>query len=154
MALAPRRTYDLFDSLFSRPLWGRDWDLPLTNPTALTTQVGAGSGSGSGLTLTENEDGYTLTAALPGFSANDVRVSERDGVVRVTAVSMSEEDGFTTSKSVSYSRTVPHDADLETVAATFHDGSLHVTFDRLPEAAEEPVESAVPEPVSVPVTRE
>ncbi|WP_277541244.1 Hsp20/alpha crystallin family protein [Haloarcula laminariae] len=88
--------------------------------------------------MTEDEDSYTITADVPGFTADDVEVSVID---RTLAIEAERSEGRVTNdayylrqershQSLSRHITLPVDADTENISASMGEGVLTITIDR------------------------
>jgi HSP20 family protein len=91
------------------------------------------------LELTETDDGYRLTAELPGMDEKDVELSLHDGVLTLRGEKRSQNDdrrrGYSERYYGAFSRSVAvGDVDEEKVDATFDKGVLTVTLPRSAEA--------------------
>ena len=89
--------------------------------------------------FSENENGYTLTAEIPGVNKENVRISTEDGMMTIQGEkSMSsetnEENYHRMERSYgSFSRTMalPKDADENNMQAEMKDGVLTLTMPRM-----------------------
>lgn len=91
------------------------------------------------LELTETDDGYRLTAELPGLDERDVELSLRDGVLTIRGEKRSEHDdrrrGYSERCYGAFSRSLAvGDVDEDRVKATFDKGVLTVELPRSPAA--------------------
>jgi HSP20 family protein len=92
--------------------------------------------------IAEHDDGYVVTAEIPGATREDVTVEAHDGVLTLRGEKRSEREGKKEQSrwversygSFSRSFTLPANADTEKVAASFKDGVLTV---EIPKAAEQ-----------------
>jgi len=88
--------------------------------------------------FTRSDNGYTLTAELPGLSEKDVEISVADGVLSLSGEKKEEqerkEEGCLVSErrygSFRRSMSLPEDVDASNIAARFKDGVLTVTLPR------------------------
>jgi len=91
--------------------------------------------------VAEHDDGYVVTAEIPGASKDDVTVEARDGVLTLRGEKRSEREGKKEHSrwversygSFSRSFTLPSNADTGRVHASFQDGVLTV---EIPKAEE------------------
>jgi len=89
--------------------------------------------------LAETDEGYRLTAELPGMDEKDVELSLRDGVLTIRGEKRSEHDdrqrGYSERYYGSFSRSIAvGDVDEQRVNATFDKGVLTVMLPRSAEA--------------------
>ena len=88
--------------------------------------------------MRETEDGYQLTAEVPGVDAKDVDVSVVDGMIRIAGEKKDEREekdrDFTFSERSygSFERYIalPSDADLDSIKANSKNGVLKITLTR------------------------
>lgn len=90
--------------------WGGIWDY---EPFRSLWQSGW---SIAGLEVTRREDGYDIELPVPGFRAEDIEITYRDGMVTVS--------GRNTRRSMRRSFTLPEDIDEERIAADMDNGIL------------------------------
>ena len=91
--------------------------------------------------VAEHDDGYVVTAEIPGASKEDVTVEAHDGVLTLRGEKRSEREGKKEQSrwversygSFSRSFTLPSNADTTRVNATFQDGVLTI---EIPKAEE------------------
>jgi HSP20 family protein len=99
---------------------------------------------GAALRTERTDDAFVVTADLPGFAAEDIDLLLEDDVLVLRAAAGTDEttdDGVrATRRSVSERLRVPADVDADAAEATFRNGVLQVTFDRLEDSAEIDVE--------------
>lgn len=95
-------------------------------------------------------DAWTLSAPLPGRSADDVTITIEEGVLQIASASVEQkdaDDGFSTvhaersARPVRLRWTLPKEADLDSIQAALTDGWLRVQVSR----------QARPEPRTIPV---
>ena len=92
--------------------------------------------------VTEADDSYVITVEIPGVRKQDLTLECREGVLTVRGEKKSsreeeKERGRLLERSYgafSRSLSLPADADLDKVAASFHDGVLRVEIRKVPEA--------------------
>lgn len=89
--------------------------------------------------ISETDDGYRLTAELPGIDEKDVELSMQDGVLTLRGEKRAETTGPGRSFSERYygafERRIPlGDVDEDKVKASFDKGVLTVTLPRSPQA--------------------
>lgn len=89
--------------------------------------------------LTETEDGYQLTAELPGMDEKDIELSLHDGVLTLQGEKRSGQDdrrrGYSERYYGTFSRSIAvGDVDEENVTAAFDNGLLTVKLPRSAEA--------------------
>jgi HSP20 family protein len=89
--------------------------------------------------IAETDDGYTLTAELPGMDEKDIEVSLQDGVLTLRGEKRSEHDdrrrGYSERYYGSFSRSIAvGDVAEDKVTATFDKGVLKVALPRSAEA--------------------
>jgi HSP20 family protein len=119
----------LFDDAF------RDFGLP----SAFTG--GRGMAGWPQIEVSETDDGYRLTAELPGMDEKDVDLSLQDGVLILRGEKRSEQGdegrGYSERYYGAFERRIPvGDIDEGKVDATFNKGVLTVTLPRSPQAQE------------------
>jgi len=76
--------------------------------------------------VTRTDKGYEVEVPVPGFSAAQVEVTFKDGIISINAKG--------DRRSFSRSFTVPEDIDPEAIGAKVVDGMLSLTLNRIPEA--------------------
>lgn len=76
--------------------------------------------------LTRTETGYEVEIPVPGYSASQIEVTFKDGLLNVTG--RNERRHFTRSFSI------PDDIDSDQIQGKVTDGMLHLTLNRRPEA--------------------
>ena len=87
-----------------------------------------------GVDVIHKEDGYTVEASLPGFSAEEIEVTVDDGVLRIRAAKSSDDTQDPGNYVVRERRAgkfyrairIPGGVDIETAAASYKDGVLRV----------------------------
>jgi HSP20 family protein len=100
---------------------------------------GAAAQSWPHLELTETEDGYKLTAELPGMDEKDIELSLQDGTLTLRGEKKTEHEdgrrGYSERHYGAFSRTISiGDVDEDRVHAAFDKGVLTVTLPRSTEA--------------------
>jgi len=100
----------------------------------------------------ENEDGYVVSADVPGLSREDVKVTLKDGVLTIEGGKQHESDEkadngahWTERHSGKFSRSfrVPDDVDADKVSAACKDGVLNVTLPKAEVAKPKEIEVKV-----------
>ena len=98
--------------------------------------------------VSENDEGYTITAELPGVSEKDVEVKAHDGVLTIKAAPQTRvPEGYVAKRQeagdweFSHSFTLPRQVDADRIDAQLANGILHVTLNK--SAAAKPRQIAV-----------
>lgn len=76
--------------------------------------------------VTRTETGYKVEVPVPGFKAEQIEVTFKDGVLSV--------NGKNERRTFARSFTVPEDVDVDNIDAQVNDGMLVLTLNRRPEA--------------------
>lgn len=76
--------------------------------------------------VTRTESGYLVEVPVPGYSATQIDVTFKDGILSV--------GGKTDRRSFTRSFTVPEDVNSDAIEAHVRDGMLTITLQRHPEA--------------------
>jgi HSP20 family protein len=76
--------------------------------------------------VTRTEAGYQVEVPVPGYKADHIEVTFKDGILSVT--------GKNDRRSFARSFTIPEDIDADNIAAEVDDGMLVLTLNRRPEA--------------------
>lgn len=100
----------------------------------------------------EDGDNYVFVLNVPnGTTSADINV-EYDDETNMVTVEVSRKSGNFSSK-MSFSETLPYDADIDTMKATVVNGVFTIVVDKLPEAEPETVDEANVDPITVEVKR-
>lgn len=100
----------------------------------------------------EDGDNYVFVLNVPnGTTSADINV-EYDDETNMVTVEVSRKSGNFSSK-MSFSETLPCDADIDTMKATVVNGVFTIVVDKLPEAEPETVDEANVDPITVEVKR-
>ncbi len=75
--------------------------------------------------VTRTQDGYEVEVPVPGYTADQVEVTLKDGVISVT--------GENERRSFARSLIVPGDVDVESIDAKVQNGLLHLCLRRHPQ---------------------
>jgi HSP20 family protein len=132
--------------------WMQDWDNLLgdffgqrsgwlTRPNATIARLSDHPRFNPAIDIRESDDGYTVTAELPGIDPQDVDITVQEGSLLVSGEKKFEQE----SKGEGYHRMersygsfrraipLPKGVDLDHVDATFNNGLLTLTIPKLPE---------------------
>lgn len=128
----------------------REMDRMFDSPL-FVVPAGRGATGWPQVDVEETETGLTVSADVPGFKPEEVRVSLDKGVLRIEAAHAEEaevEGGGKTSRRASFSRawTLPFEVDPATVTASLEHGVLTLTLPRA--AAPEPRRIEIKAPTS------
>ena len=114
---------------------------------AFAERVGPGRAIAPAVDITESDEQYTITAEVPGVQRDDLTLEIHEGTLTLRGEKKSERDEETergrrlerSYGAFSRSFTMPSDAELSKVAATFKDGVLRIAVPKKPEAKPEQV---------------
>jgi HSP20 family protein len=132
--------------------WMQDWDNLLgdffgqrggwqTRPNATLSRLSDHPRFNPAIDIRESDNGYTVTAELPGIDPKDVDITVQEGSLLVSGEKKFEQE----SKGEGYHRmersygsfrrsiTLPKGIDVEKIDATFNNGLLTLSIPKLPE---------------------
>lgn len=99
--------------------------------------------------IEENKDGYLISAEMPGMNQNDVNVYVEKHVLHIASLKKAEEEVKEERKYLLKERnttqfersfTLPDDANVEAIEASFKDGMLKLNIPKLAEAKPRKIE--------------
>jgi HSP20 family protein len=110
--------------------------------------LGGGRMIAPAVDVSETNDAYDISIEVPGVRREDLTIECKDGVLTVRGEKKSERDEKRASARImersygAFSRamTLPTDADLDNVDASYRDGVLHIELKKKPEAKPKTVE--------------
>lgn len=120
----PFGTMDFFDRMFFSPFF----EAPATKSPALVS---------FGTDVAESDDSYTLTADLPGFNKDDIKIEVNDGVLTVSAERKTETEETSSNGKIihkersygSYQRSFSlADIEEDNITAKYDNGVLTLTL--------------------------
>ena len=136
--------WDPFGSLAARDPWGfpEFSGIGRLIDQAFGERPRAVSASAPVVDITESDDAYVISAEVPGVKRDDLTLEVHEGTLTLRGEKKSEREEHRerarrlerTYSAFSRSFSMPTDAELSKVAATFADGVLRITIPKKPEA--------------------